>query len=102
MYIYIVVKHYNTVSVSIPDLKPRVAAGLMPGLPSYLLFMCVRHTDYINDDEKVRAFLTNTINSIKKVVKVGNSQLFVNTYRLVLSSFYSSYFQLNQDILTFW
>lgn len=32
--------------------------------------MCIRHTDYLNDDEKVRSLLTNTINSIKKVVKV--------------------------------
>lgn len=52
------------------DLKPKVAQGLLPGLPSYLLFMCVRHTDYINDDEKVRTLLTNTINGIKKCVKV--------------------------------
>ncbi len=59
----------------LPDLKPKVAAGLLPGLPSYLLFMCVRHTDYTNDDEKVRSLLTGTINSIKKVVKVSKSYL---------------------------
>jgi len=59
-----------TVYFCLPELKPRVASGLLPGLPAYLLFMCVRHTDYINDDEKVRSFLTSTINGIKKVVKV--------------------------------
>lgn len=41
------------------------------GLPAYVLFMCIRHTDYVNDDEKVRSLLTNTINGIKKAVKVS-------------------------------
>ncbi|VTJ70777.1 Hypothetical predicted protein [Marmota monax] len=31
--------------------------------------MCVRHADYLNDDQKVRSLLTSTINSIKKVLK---------------------------------
>ena len=53
-----------------------MAAGLLPGLPAYILFMCVRHTDYVNDDEKVRSLLTSTINGMKKVVKVKN--VFVN------------------------
>ena len=47
-----------------------MAAGLLPGLPAYILFMCVRHTDYVNDDEKVRSLLTSTINGVKKSVKV--------------------------------
>nr|CAD7430254.1 unnamed protein product [Timema monikensis] len=49
------------------DLKPRIAVTLLPGLPSYILFMCIRHTDFINDDEKVRSLLTATINAVKKV-----------------------------------
>uniref|UniRef100_A0A2C9JPW2 Uncharacterized protein n=1 Tax=Biomphalaria glabrata TaxID=6526 RepID=A0A2C9JPW2_BIOGL len=53
----------------IQDLKPKLASGLIPGLPAYILFMCVRHTDYVNDDEKVKSLLTATINGIKKVVK---------------------------------
>lgn len=52
------------------ELKPRLASSLLPGLPAYILFMCVRHTDYAHDDVKVRSLLTNTIVSIKKVVKV--------------------------------
>ena len=48
-----------------------MAAKELPGLPSYILFMCIRHTDYMNDDEKVRSLLTNTINAIKKIVKVS-------------------------------
>jgi hypothetical protein len=63
-------------------LKPRVAAGLLPGLPAYVLFMCVRHTDYVNDDEKVRSLLTNTINGIKKCVKVSKTSrcCLINTH----------------------
>nr|XP_028562631.1 unconventional myosin-Va isoform X3 [Podarcis muralis] len=52
------------------DLKPRgVAVNLIPGLPAYILFMCVRHADYLNDDQKVRSLLTSTINGIKKILK---------------------------------
>ncbi|XP_018431572.1 PREDICTED: unconventional myosin-Va isoform X3 [Nanorana parkeri] len=52
------------------DLKPRgVAVNLIPGLPAYILFMCVRHADYLNDDQKVRSLLTSTINGIKKNLK---------------------------------
>ena len=25
----------------------------MPGLPAYIIFMCVRHIDHLDDDEKV-------------------------------------------------
>lgn len=54
-----------------PELKPRgVAVNLIPGLPAYILFMCLRHADYNNDDQKVRTLLTSTINSIKKILKV--------------------------------
>ncbi|XP_032906319.1 unconventional myosin-Va isoform X3 [Amblyraja radiata] len=52
------------------ELKPRgVAVNLIPGLPAYILFMCVRHADYINDDQRVRSLLTSTINGIKKILK---------------------------------
>uniref|UniRef100_A0A4W3KJX6 Unconventional myosin-Va n=1 Tax=Callorhinchus milii TaxID=7868 RepID=A0A4W3KJX6_CALMI len=52
------------------ELKPRgVAVNLIPGLPAYIMFMCVRHADYVNDDQKVRSLLTSTINGIKKVLK---------------------------------
>ncbi|XP_021345690.1 unconventional myosin-Va-like isoform X3 [Mizuhopecten yessoensis] len=73
----------------IMDLKPKVAGGLLPGLPAYILFMCVRHTDYINDDEKVRALLTNSINSVRKCVKKHHGDLdrvtlwLANTCRLL-------------------
>uniref|UniRef100_A0A9J7Z4E4 Unconventional myosin-Va n=1 Tax=Cyprinus carpio carpio TaxID=630221 RepID=A0A9J7Z4E4_CYPCA len=49
------------------ELKPRgVAVNLIPGLPAYILFMCLRHADYINDDQKVRSLLTSVINILKR------------------------------------
>jgi len=43
---HIIVKHL------IHDLKPHVAVSLLPGLPAYILFMCIRHMEFINDDDK--------------------------------------------------
>ncbi|ESN92553.1 hypothetical protein HELRODRAFT_189498 [Helobdella robusta] len=51
------------------EMKPRLAMQHLPGLPAYIIFMCIRHTDHMNDDDKVRSLLTNTINGIKKTVK---------------------------------
>ncbi|XP_054279391.1 unconventional myosin-Va isoform X2 [Macrosteles quadrilineatus] len=51
------------------DLKPQIAVTLLPGLPAYILFMCVRHTDFINDEEKVRDLLAGFINTVKKVIR---------------------------------
>ncbi|XP_015117922.1 unconventional myosin-Va isoform X2 [Diachasma alloeum] len=51
------------------ELKPKVAVTLLPGLPAYILFMCIRHTDCINDDDKVRTLLTGYLNAVKKVIK---------------------------------
>ncbi|XP_067003336.2 unconventional myosin-Va [Anabrus simplex] len=65
----VIVKHL------IFDLKPRIAVTLLPGLPAYILFMCIRHTDNINDDEKVRSLLTATINAIKRVIKRRHEDL---------------------------
>ncbi|XP_012524245.1 unconventional myosin-Va isoform X2 [Monomorium pharaonis] len=51
------------------ELRPRIAVTLLPGLPAYILFMCIRHTDCINDDDKVRALLTEYLNAVKRVLK---------------------------------
>ncbi|XP_024890497.1 unconventional myosin-Va-like isoform X2 [Temnothorax curvispinosus] len=51
------------------ELKPRIAVTLLPGLPAYILFMCIRHTDCINDDDKVRSLLTEYLNAVKRVSK---------------------------------
>lgn len=53
------------------DLKPQMLSGTVPCLPAYILYMCVRHADYTNDDLKVHSLLSSTINGIKKVLKVS-------------------------------
>jgi len=51
-------------------MRPSLASQHQAGLPAYILFMCIRHTDYVNNDDKVRSLLTNVINCVKKTVKV--------------------------------
>ncbi|KAJ3597015.1 hypothetical protein NHX12_003415 [Muraenolepis orangiensis] len=52
------------------DLKPRgVAVSFLPGLPAYIIFMCIRYADHINDEERVSILLNSTIISIKGVIK---------------------------------
>ncbi|XP_051906493.1 unconventional myosin-Vb isoform X3 [Hippocampus zosterae] len=53
----------------ITDMRPGMLSGTVPCLPAYILFMCVRHADYVNDDRKVESLLTATINAIKRVLK---------------------------------
>jgi len=66
-----------------------VASTLLPGLPAYVIFMCIRHADYINSDEKIRSFLTGTINAIRRLIKKRHEDLdtsvlwLVNTCRLL-------------------
>ncbi|KAG7281019.1 hypothetical protein CRUP_016651 [Coryphaenoides rupestris] len=52
------------------DLKPRgVAVSFLPGLPAYIIFMCVRYADHLNDEERVSTLLNSTIITIKGVIK---------------------------------
>ncbi|XP_061577625.1 unconventional myosin-Va-like isoform X2 [Cololabis saira] len=52
------------------DLKPRgVAVSFLPGLPAYIIFMCLRYADYVSDDKRVSTLLNSTISSIKGVIK---------------------------------
>lgn len=37
----------------VTDLEPSVALKFQPHIPAYVLFMCIRYTDYINDDVMV-------------------------------------------------
>ncbi|KAL0276825.1 UNVERIFIED_CONTAM: hypothetical protein PYX00_004309 [Menopon gallinae] len=57
------------------DLKPRVAMQLLPGLPAYIFFMCIRHTDFVNDDVKVKSLLSSFINGVKKIVRKKHNDL---------------------------
>ncbi|XP_070827541.1 unconventional myosin-Va-like [Chaetodon trifascialis] len=52
------------------DLKPRgVAVSFIPGLPAYIIFMCLRYADSVNNDRRVSTLLNSTISSIKGVIK---------------------------------
>uniref|UniRef100_A0AAQ5Z040 Myosin VAb n=1 Tax=Amphiprion ocellaris TaxID=80972 RepID=A0AAQ5Z040_AMPOC len=54
----------------VTDLKPRgVAVSFTPGLPAYIIFMCLRYADNVNDDQRVSSLLNATISSIKGVIK---------------------------------
>lgn len=56
----------------VTDLTPRTAITLLPSLPAYILFMCIRYTDLLNADNQVKTLLTNFILSVKKLYKVPN------------------------------
>ncbi|XP_041046932.1 unconventional myosin-Vb isoform X2 [Carcharodon carcharias] len=66
----------------ITDLKPQAVSATVPGLPAYILFMCLRHADYTNDDQKVHSLLTSTINGIKKVLKKHNDDFEITSFWL--------------------
>uniref|UniRef100_A0A3B3DML6 Myosin VAb n=2 Tax=Oryzias melastigma TaxID=30732 RepID=A0A3B3DML6_ORYME len=65
------------------DLKPRgVAVSFTPGLPAYVIFMCLRYADNISDDRRVSALLNSTISSIKGVVKRKGEDFEVTSFWL--------------------
>lgn len=53
----------------VTDLTPRTAITLLPSLPAYILFMCIRYTDLLNADTHVKTLLTNYILAVKKMFK---------------------------------
>uniref|UniRef100_UPI0037E8FDDE unconventional myosin-Vb isoform X3 n=1 Tax=Semicossyphus pulcher TaxID=241346 RepID=UPI0037E8FDDE len=70
----------------ITDVRPNTVSATVPCLPAYILFMCIRHADYINDDQKVEALLTSTINCIKKVLKKNNDDFEMTSFWLANTS----------------
>ncbi|XP_067886637.1 unconventional myosin-Vb [Heterodontus francisci] len=66
----------------ITDLKPQAVSATVPGLPAYILFMCLRHADYVNDDQKVHSLFTTAINGIKKVLKKHNDDFEITSFWL--------------------
>ncbi|CAH1128149.1 unnamed protein product [Ceutorhynchus assimilis] len=73
------------------ELKPRLALTLLPCLPAYITFMCIRHTDHINDEDKVRNLLQSFMKSVKKVIRKAQKDDFesmtlwiANLLRLVM------------------
>lgn len=49
------------------------ATKFPPHLPAFIVFMCVRYTDHINDDKMVRSLLNSFLIQIKRSVKKHNS-----------------------------
>lgn len=43
---------------------------MIPGLPAYILFMCIRHADYLNDEAKLKSLMNGVIGAVKKVILV--------------------------------
>jgi myosin-5 len=52
------------------ELKPRLAAKYLPGLPAYILFMCIRYIDFVDDEAHVAGFLSAVTKKIKKLPRV--------------------------------
>ncbi|XP_077451845.1 unconventional myosin-Vc isoform X3 [Stigmatopora argus] len=51
------------------DLKPKgVAVNMIPVLPAYIIFMCVRHVDYLSDEDKLLSLMNATITAVKKII----------------------------------
>lgn len=66
----------------VTDLKPRLASTLLPGLPAYIMFMCIRHADHVNSDDKIRSFLTTLINGIRRLIKKKHEDLETSVFWL--------------------
>ncbi|VVC36488.1 Hypothetical protein CINCED_3A024235 [Cinara cedri] len=51
------------------ELRPETALKLLPGLPAYILFMCIRYYDFTKEEKKIASFLTNVVKNLQKVMK---------------------------------
>ncbi|XP_051978889.1 unconventional myosin-Vc isoform X2 [Xyrauchen texanus] len=78
------------VQTLIIELKPRgVVVNMIPGLAAHLLFMCVRHADYLNDGNKLKSLMHAIIKSFKDVVMVHQEDFEIlsfclsNTYQFL-------------------
>uniref|UniRef100_A0AAX7T093 Myosin VC n=1 Tax=Astatotilapia calliptera TaxID=8154 RepID=A0AAX7T093_ASTCA len=57
------------------DLKLKgVAVNMIPTLPAYILFMCIRHADYLNDEAKLKSLMNAIIGGVKKVIVVNHQK----------------------------
>lgn len=92
MYKYNTQKEQYMLDLLITHLEPSMALHCTPHLPSYIIFMCVRYNDEINDDNQVRSLLNSSIMRIKNVIKrasqSGNTEILVlwlsNTVKFVI------------------
>ena len=61
-------------------MKPRLAVTFLPGLPAYVLFMCIRYADLLNDDERVKSLLGSSVQAIKRLIKVNKKLISVSKF----------------------
>lgn len=60
-----------TCYILLTDLKPKgVVVSMIPSLAAHILFMCIRHADYLNDEAKLKSLMSATISAVKKVITV--------------------------------
>ncbi|XP_060874388.1 unconventional myosin-Va isoform X3 [Metopolophium dirhodum] len=69
------------------ELRPETALKLLPGLPAYILFMCIRYYDFTKEEKRIGLFLTNVAKNLQKVKKRQHQDTMIlwlsNTMRLV-------------------
>ena len=86
---------YKLVERLVVELKPRLAATYLPGLPAYILFMCIRHADMLNDDKRARSLLNASIHAVKCLI-LQKQQTDVEYSILWLTNFFRLINLLNQ------
>lgn len=86
MFKYTPQKEQLVLDILITNLDPQTALKFPPHLPAYVLFMCVRYIDEVNDDVQVKSLLNNMIVSLKRVVKKAIAQQNVEIVILWLSN----------------
>ncbi|XP_072134310.1 unconventional myosin-Vc isoform X2 [Mobula birostris] len=65
------------------DLKPRgVVVNMIPGLPAYILFMCVRYADDTNDADMLKSLMNSLTAGIKEVAKNHNADFEILSFWL--------------------
>ncbi|XP_031466406.1 unconventional myosin-Vb-like [Phasianus colchicus] len=55
----------------ITELDPTKMAAALPCLPAYILFLCIRRADDVNDARRLQSLLGAAINAIKAVLQVS-------------------------------
>lgn len=59
--------------ILITSLEPADAIKFPPHYPAYIMFMCIRYTDYINDENQVKNLLNEIIGCLRRRARSTNS-----------------------------
>ncbi|BES97844.1 MYSc [Nesidiocoris tenuis] len=71
------------------ELSPKIAITLLPGLPAYIIFMCIRYYDYQNDDSALHLTILAYTKKVTKLLKRKSNDIdcgilwLANTLRLL-------------------